>query len=122
MSYDELKGALRETLDRKGVLGALRAQMRAEVFHAVDEQSDVRPGLSNEQLLLNEAIREYLTFTGYHHTLSVFMAEAGQPAEPLRREFLASQLHLPVPRGSAPPPAGSADIPLLYSLVPPARI
>ena len=61
MSYDELKSALRETLDRKGVLGGLRAQMRAEVFHAVDEQSDVRPGLSNEQLLLNEAIREYGT-------------------------------------------------------------
>lgn len=44
---------------------------------------------SNENLLINELIREYLIFNGYRETLSVFLPEAGQPAvRPFDRQFL----------------------------------
>lgn len=74
-------------------------------------QDDVRPRLTDANLLLNEAIREYLEFAGYRHTLSVFLAEAGQPAEPLRRDFVAHKLHLPpVVPAETPPGASSLEM------------
>ena len=72
---------MRETLESKGVLGDLRARIRASVFATMDEKDDPKPRLCHENLLLNEAIREYLEFAGYKHTLGVFMA--GKTAEPL---------------------------------------
>ena len=99
-SRDLCRAALRETLERKGTLDRVKAQIRAEVFHSMDAearrvarrvrvtrvrlipfhhtraQGDAHPLLTHEHLLLNEAIREYLQFAGYEHTLSVFMAGA----------------------------------------------
>ena len=99
-SHDLCRAALRETLERKGTLDRVKAQIRAEVFHSMDAearratrrarvtevhlipfhhtraQGDAHPLLTHEHLLLNEAIREYLQFAGYEHTLSVFMAGA----------------------------------------------
>ena len=114
-----LRAALRETLDAKGVLRELRARIQAEVFSAVRDTSDPRPRLSQEKLLLNEAIREYLEFSGYNHTLSVFLAEAGQPEEKLARQVVAGQLRLPLPRATLGDHRGgpsSKEIPVLYSL------
>ena len=57
---------LRETLDNRGALGQIRAQLRAEVSHALEDRSGyARPEMSNENLLLNELIREYLMFNKY---------------------------------------------------------
>jgi lisH domain-containing protein FOPNL len=108
--------ALRETLERRGVLGELRASLRSEVFAAMDDADDARPPLTNENLLINELIREYLAFNQYKHTLAVFLPETGQPEEPLKRSFVAQQTHLPV--HVAPRPTGAGDdLPLLYSLL-----
>ena len=63
-----------ETLEHRGVLGQLRARIRAEVFRALDEQTEPHPPLSNENLLVNELIREYLDFNKYKYTSSVFLA------------------------------------------------
>ena len=84
MSVDELKTALRETLDRRGILGTMRANLQSEIFSAIDSQvpghqpcllcssydanhvrwrprqDDARPVLSYENMLMNELIREYL--------------------------------------------------------------
>ena len=38
MSEDELKTALRETLDRRGILGTMRAHLQSEIFSAIDSQ------------------------------------------------------------------------------------
>ena len=38
MSVDELKTALRETLDRRGILGTMRAHLQSEIFSAIDSQ------------------------------------------------------------------------------------
>lgn len=93
-SITELKCALRETLEARGVLGQLKARIRAEVFNALDDQSEPRPPLSHENLLINELIREYLEFNKYHYTASVLTAESGQPEVPLDRQFVANELNV----------------------------
>ncbi|PNI11134.1 LOW QUALITY PROTEIN: FOPNL isoform 3 [Pan troglodytes] len=70
----ELKGVLKDTLE-KGVLGHLKARIRAEVFNALDDDREPRPSLSHENLLINELIREYLEFNKYKYTASVLIAD-----------------------------------------------
>ncbi|KAM9792499.1 centrosomal protein 20 [Neosynchiropus ocellatus] len=106
----ELKCAVRDTLESKGVLGQLKARIRAEVFGALDDQSQPRPPLSHENLLINELIREYLDYNQYRHSSSVLTAESGQPDVPLDRKFLASELHVCED-------ASSRSVPLLYGLI-----
>lgn len=65
---------MRETLESRGVLGQLRARIRAEVFSALDDQREARPPLSHENLLINELVREYLEFNSYRYTASVLTA------------------------------------------------
>lgn len=65
---------LKDTLEKRGVLGHLRARIRAEVFNALDDESEPPPPLSHENLLINELIREYLEFNKYKYTASVLMA------------------------------------------------
>ncbi|XP_073884416.1 centrosomal protein 20 isoform X6 [Macaca fascicularis] len=71
----ELKAVLKDTLEKKGVLGHLKARIRAEVFNALDDDREPRPSLSHENLLINELIREYLEFNKYKYTASVLIAE-----------------------------------------------
>ncbi|XP_030638472.1 centrosomal protein 20 [Chanos chanos] len=106
----ELKCALKETLESRGVLGQLKARIRAEVFNALDDQSEPRPPLSHENLLINELIREYLEFNKYRYTASVLTAESGQPEIPLDREFLANELNVSED-------VSSRSVPLLYGLI-----
>ncbi|XP_012866597.1 PREDICTED: lisH domain-containing protein FOPNL isoform X2 [Dipodomys ordii] len=89
----ELKTVLKDTLEKRGVLGYLKARIRAEVFHALDDDQEPRPPLSHENLLINELIREYLDFNKYKYTESVLMAESGQPVVPLDRQFLIRELN-----------------------------
>ncbi|XP_052052020.1 centrosomal protein 20 isoform X3 [Apodemus sylvaticus] len=70
----ELKAVLKDTLERRGVLGHLKARIRAEVFNALDDDREPRPSLSHENLLINELIREYLEFNKYKYTASVLIA------------------------------------------------
>lgn len=65
---------LKDTLEKKGVLGHLKARIRAEVFSALDDDHEPRPSLSHENLLINELIREYLEFNKYKYTASVLIA------------------------------------------------
>ncbi|KAJ8413611.1 hypothetical protein AAFF_G00081180 [Aldrovandia affinis] len=106
----ELKSALKETLEARGVLGQLKARIRAEVFNALDDQSEPRPALSHENLLINELIREYLEFNKYRYTASVLISESGQPEVPLDRQFLTNELNV-VEDPSA------RSVPLLYGLL-----
>lgn len=71
-------------------------QVRAEVFHTLErptEETRTPVAMSNESLLINELVREYLTYSGYHNTLSVFMAESGQPQDAaLDRAFIRDEV------------------------------
>ncbi|KAL4624517.1 lisH domain-containing protein FOPNL [Arapaima gigas] len=109
-TISELKSALKETLESRGVLGQLKARIRAEVFHALDDTSEPRPALSRENLLLNELIREYLLFNKYRYTASVLNAESGQPEVPLDRQFVANELNV------VEDPSAST-MPLLYGML-----
>mmetsp|Transcript_17556 Transcript_17556/g.28844 ORF Transcript_17556/g.28844 Transcript_17556/m.28844 type:complete len:117 (-) Transcript_17556:488-838(-) len=93
-SLEELKKALKETLESKGVLREIKARIRAEIFTALDETDEPRPTLSDENLLINELIREYMEWNKYRHSLSVFLPETGQPNEKLDRKLIANQLRL----------------------------
>uniref|UniRef100_A0A8C6R4I3 Centrosomal protein 20 n=1 Tax=Nannospalax galili TaxID=1026970 RepID=A0A8C6R4I3_NANGA len=90
----ELKAVLKDTLEKRGVLGHLKARIRAEVFNALDDDHEPRPLLSHENLLINELIREYLEFNKYKYTASVLIAESGQPVVPLDRQFLIHELNV----------------------------
>ncbi|KAJ8311941.1 hypothetical protein KUTeg_010508 [Tegillarca granosa] len=99
-STQELKDVIKDTLDNRGVLGQIKARIRAEVFNALDDQSETKPPLSNENMIINELIREYLEFNRYKYTSSVLVSESGQPKEPLDRDFLAKELNVKQDRHS----------------------
>ncbi|KAM9179399.1 centrosomal protein 20 isoform 2-T2 [Mergus octosetaceus] len=105
----ELKQALKEALEKRGVLGQIRANIRAEVFHALDDQSEPRPPLSRENLVINELVREYLEYNKYKYTASVLTA-AGQPEVPLDRQFLVKELNIAED-------ANAKSVPLLYGII-----
>ncbi|XP_075293007.1 centrosomal protein 20 isoform X3 [Opisthocomus hoazin] len=90
----ELKAVLKDTLEKRGALGEIKARIRAEVFNALEDRSEPRPPLSHENLLINELIREYLEYNKYKYTSSVLTAESGQPEVPLDRQFLAKELNI----------------------------
>ncbi|XP_077172851.1 centrosomal protein 20 isoform X1 [Paroedura picta] len=106
----ELKTVLKDTLEKRGILGQIKARIRAEVFNALDDQNELRPPLSHENLLINELIREYLEFNKYKYAASVLVAESGQPDVPLDRDFLVKELNL------VEEPSSRA-VPLLYGIV-----
>lgn len=59
-------------------------------------------------MLINELIREYLEFNNYHHSLSVFIPETGQPQQPpFDRNFIAKKLKIIEDKNTR-------DLPLLY--------
>ena len=65
---------MKETLENRGVLNQIKARIRAEVFNALDDHTEPPPSLSNENMLINELIREYLQFNNYKYTASVLQA------------------------------------------------
>ena len=69
-----LLAVVKETLENRGVMSQLKARIRAEVFRALDDQTETKPTLSNENLLINELIREYLEFNDYKYAASVLKA------------------------------------------------
>ncbi|XP_052536076.1 centrosomal protein 20 isoform X2 [Tympanuchus pallidicinctus] len=105
----ELKAVLKDTLEKRGALGQIKARIRAEVFNALDDQSEPRPPLSHENLLINELIREYLEFNKYKYAASVLTA-AGQPEVPLDRQFLVKELNIIED-------ANGKSVPLLYGII-----
>lgn len=134
---EDVRASLKATLEMKGVLTQLRAQLREEVSKAIvsnaNDSNTSKPVLSNENLLINELIREYLKFNNYNVTLSALLSESGQPRAPLDRAFLANELNLretasstaraPATAAATSAPGSSASssdqsmVPLLYSLL-----
>ena len=74
-AINELKEVLKETLEERGVLSQIKANIRAEIFNSLNQQSSNKPPLSNENMLINELIREYLIYNNYAYSLSVFLPE-----------------------------------------------
>jgi len=114
-SCEELRSALRESLEAQGVLGEMRAKLRAEIFRLIDASGDVaRPDMPPETAVVAELCREFLAFSGYSQTLSVFEAEAGLSSaeKSLSRDIIAADLGI-----RQAPSSKTEDLPLLYNLV-----
>ena len=109
-SIEELKNALKETLEQKGVLNQIRGIMRQSIFEAIQSDDNPQKNLSNDDLIINELIKEYLSYNNYLHSLSVFQAETGQPKNKLNREFIAHELNI-IESNS------SRQLPLLYTIL-----
>ena len=109
-TVEDLKNALKETLEQKGVLNEIRARMRQSIFEAIESDDKPQPKLSHENLIINALIKEYLDYNNYLHTSSVFQAESGQPKDKLDRNFIASQLNISETNQSQ-------KVPLLYSIL-----
>ena len=110
-SLEDLKNVLRETLEQKGVLGEIKAKIRAEVFTALDSENAGKPQLSNENMIVNEMIKEYLEYNGYYNSASVLVAESGSPAEPpFDKEYLRKKFSISNNRTSK-------NVPLLYGIL-----
>ncbi|XP_061235389.1 centrosomal protein 20 [Neopsephotus bourkii] len=109
-SVAQLKAALKETLERKGALGQIKAKIRTEVFKALDDQNEPRPPLTRENFLINELIREYLKYNKYNNAAHVLTAESGQPEVSLDRQFLVKELN--IVEGTS-----GKSVPLLYGIL-----
>ena len=64
---------LKDALENKGVLNELRSKMRAELYHLLEDNITEKPKVSQENLLLNELIREYMDFNSYRYSKSIFL-------------------------------------------------
>jgi lisH domain-containing protein FOPNL len=92
---NDLKDALKETLEEKGVLNEVRATIREAIYKSLENDEKRKPQLTDENLLINELIREYLRYNNYHHSVSVFTSESGQPQQPpFDRNFIAKELNV----------------------------
>ena len=93
-SIEELKNALKETLEQKGVLNQIRGIMRQSIFEAIQSDDNPQKNLFNEDLIINELIKEYLNYNNYLHSSSVFQSETGQPKDALNRDTISKELNI----------------------------
>jgi len=61
-TYEDLKEVLKESLQAKGVINKVKANIRSEIFKSIDDEDQEKPKLSYENLIVNELIREYLYY------------------------------------------------------------
>lgn len=66
-----------ESLERRGVLNSIQGKIRAEVFNALDDKASVKPKPSNNTILINELIREYLEYNNYKYAAMTLNAGKG---------------------------------------------
>lgn len=107
-TINEMKEVLKEHLEKNGSLNEIRSKLRSEIFNTLNNGQKPQQGLSNQNLIINELIREYLAFNNYNYTNSVLIPEAGQPEKPLERTIIANQLNIAES-------SESRQLPLLYS-------
>eukprot|EP00056_Hartaetosiga_gracilis_P002789 m.56824 g.56824 ORF g.56824 m.56824 type:complete len:143 (-) comp11202_c1_seq1:113-541(-) len=110
----ELADALKRRLEANGAFDKLLAKLREQTYKALTEDhNDIypKPQLEPETYLINELIREYLTFNGYTNTASVLVRESGQPQQRLERQVMAQQLQVTDTQQSL-------MLPLLYGFLP----
>jgi lisH domain-containing protein FOPNL len=93
-SVEELKNALKETLEQRGVLNQIKAIMRQEIYEAIESDDSPKPQLSKENLIINELIKDYLNYNNLSHTSPVFQSETGQPKDVYDRNSLSKELNI----------------------------
>lgn len=110
-NVNDLKAAIKDILQSNGTLDKVRAQIRESIFQAIENNDNPKPKIPEENLIINELIREYFNYMGYYHSSSVFISESGHPEEPpIDRHFISKELNVNED-------SQSKSIPLLYSIL-----
>ncbi|CAF0904588.1 unnamed protein product [Rotaria sordida] len=109
-TLEDLRSAVKQTLEQNGSLAATRAKLRADIFATLQDPTEVKPRIPHENLLINELILEYLNYNNLHCAASVLAVESGQPTPSLGRAFVAEQLNIH-------DDDKTRQLPLLYSLL-----
>ncbi len=111
VTQGDLTEAIREALDRKGISSKIKSQLRAEVYHTLEDKSVPIPEKPKDVFIASELIRELMMSFRLQNSLSVFCEEFGQPSEMnVDREFIGGELGLNV--------LGSDEkIPLLLQII-----
>ncbi|XP_053398223.1 centrosomal protein 43-like [Mercenaria mercenaria] len=114
MSADEdteLRDLVAQTLETNGVLGKIRAQLRASVFLALEEQESIQNKTPFQNPDLNKfvstkegqavvgLVREFLDFFNLEFTQAVFEPESACNTTYEGRNTLAKQLNIPESHG-----------------------
>uniref|UniRef100_A0A1B6J642 FGFR1 oncogene partner (FOP) N-terminal dimerisation domain-containing protein n=1 Tax=Homalodisca liturata TaxID=320908 RepID=A0A1B6J642_9HEMI len=98
VSEDELLNVLKTSLEERGQYGRLKADLHYQLMLALglDKQlidaNKPQPPLSIS--MVNQLILEYLTWSGYNFSGSVFSAESSVSSNQLSREELCKQLNV----------------------------
>ena len=53
-SIEELKTSLKETMIKRGILNKIKAEMRQEIYEALDNDDNPKPKLTRENFIINE--------------------------------------------------------------------
>ena len=107
----DLYTAVEESLKRSGAYKKIKAQIRAQVFQALEDKTVVMPEQPPEIFLASEMIKDFLVKFKLNNTLSVFIEEMGlQESLRVERELVAQELGVNV-LGS------DENLPLLLLLV-----
>ncbi|SPQ97259.1 Uncharacterized protein PBTT_06562 [Plasmodiophora brassicae] len=125
-SLDRMKDVVTKVLEKRGVLARLRAELRSEVFAAVDEHERGESAPRDVEPISSEALQIVVDFLRVHklkHTLSVLSHEASVGQDALNRsvsdksileDMLASkrkasvEVKIPVVPGGVPTTTTSA--------------
>lgn len=119
---EDLLVAVKEALERKGVMKDVRARMRASVYNCLEDRTVPLPEKKSRDLYLaSELVRDFLVSLNLNSTLSVFCEEMGQPSEILcDREFIAGEVGFSL--SSRDKDNRKDSIPLMISLVQQLRL
>ena len=109
-SVEELKNALKETLEQRGILNQIKAMMRKEIFDSIEKDDNPKPQLNKENLIINELIKDYLNYNNYSYSSSVFQSETGQPNDIYDRNSLSNEFNINEKESNM-------QKPLLYSIL-----
>ncbi|KAK5640911.1 hypothetical protein RI129_009458 [Pyrocoelia pectoralis] len=112
-SEEELFNAVKESLDKEGRLGTLKAELRAAVLsilHTRQPNKEDFGEVPEETRMINELLREYLIWNGYTHTEKHLSLESGAEKGIPSKENITSDLGI-IHRHS------KSEVPLLYYII-----
>lgn len=120
---NELKALITKSLEKKGVLAKIKAELRANVFEVVEEKDRSNPDVEGRAVLggcseqaktmhetksghlLTALICEYMEWAELDHTIKVYLPECNLPAVYPRRAKLEEEVGIPSTTGVNNTPA-----------------
>ncbi|OLQ16588.1 LisH family protein [Cryptosporidium hominis] len=116
--------AVKSELEKKGVLSEVRARLMAEILYSLteenDENKDQENCISDENLILNSLIYDYLVYNGYQSTGKVLLKESKMDSDSTKgrseytngKQILSNEELKNILRVEE-----KSDLPILYSLI-----